>query len=569
MYSVTAYKNTGFNAINIPASPSVLNAMTSSTFPALDILQDDGLSSVSVRGEWDDVKDIDYIRIGDIFYCVPSSPYMTSSDVAVIPLLPDYLTTAGGASSLTYTDGMTDRFSVENDSWGEYPESDPYMAPAEPLQMDYGNYVGDDNGGSCYLFIESTINLYKLGSQFKDDNTFSGKGITFTDTVSKETVTVPYTEGVTGTTQFSFGPYAWKSIGTVLFDTENETVQKGMAACRALGVTSGIISQTALPKALVTATIDSKTGYVSYVTGKTLTGSSGLDPNIFSTSYNKINYSDFNKYGILTSGGSKIECSPVQVSGGSAPDVTYISDPRPGGKTYFKYSNLPGQTYHSFFINSVDGSEWASVPLVWTEPNGSYQNKVNFDISGKSELTASNYQRKQYVFGQATNAISGAAGMIGSAISGDVSGFLTTGVNTALTAVQSAMAEGYRQNVYDLQRQKELAAFQISQNIVAPDIQCPFNSSLLRDYFGNGAFCYRLRYSSTDASRISNILGRFGYKATYKLTSGMFTPKSRGFSYVQAHGVQVGDNIPKRWKDGIAEQLSGGVRVWSKHPTST
>ena len=159
---------------------------------------------------------------------------------------------------------------------------------------------------------------------------------------------------------------------------------------------------------------------------------------------------------------------------------------------------------------------------------------------------------------------------IGNIMSGNYMGAVGSTIAGVVSLAQQTYTENYRRQQYEMARNRELYDFGISQSIVIPQVQCPFNASLLRDYFGNGCLTYRLRYNNEDAVRISGILKRFGYKATYKLTSGMFTPdSSTGFSYVRASGVAVAGNIPRRWKEGISTQLSVGVRVWSKHPTST
>lgn len=574
MYDVVGYFNTGFNAVNVPASPGILESVgTRREFQAVDILQDDGLSSVSVRASWDEIADVDYMKIGSIYYAVTGSPVMTSADVAAVPLLADYLTTAGGAGSLTYTDGIVKRMTVSNDSWGAYPEHDEYMAPADPLQMDVGAYVGDDAGGACYIFIESTIDLVSLSEQFDTAGNFTGVGITFTDEASDTSVTVPYTGGDPGTTSFSFGPYAWESPATKLYDGTNEKINRGLDALRCIGATSAIISQVAIPKSRVTAKIDSDGG-VTDVTAVVSMESSGLATAYSGSSLSKIDYSDFCSYGMVTAGGSKMEATPLQVSAtGNTPEITILTDPRPTGKSYFKYSDLPGSTYHSYFLNAVDGAEWASVPLVWREPEGSYQTKTNFSLAARSAESANNFAKSNAYIGLAQTAVQ-TVGNIGAALAADNAGAIVTqGISAiaggALQMVQQARSESQRQAQYNMARERELQAYAVSQTVVTPDVQCPFNASLLRDFFGNGAFCYRLRYSSADVARIHNILRRFGYKTTCILQARAFADAGDGYAYVQADGANVADNIPRRWKSGIADQLSGGVRVWYQHPEGT
>ena len=50
-YNVRCYYNTGFNAVNIPSSPDVLKQFTPHTFPALEVLQDLGLSEIKIKAK--------------------------------------------------------------------------------------------------------------------------------------------------------------------------------------------------------------------------------------------------------------------------------------------------------------------------------------------------------------------------------------------------------------------------------------------------------------------------------------------------------------------------------------
>lgn len=574
MYTVTGFFHTGFNAVNVPASPSVLySAGTSKDFPAVDLLQDDGLTYVDLRTSWDEIAEVDYIKVGSIYYCVDGSPIMTSPDVARVPLLADYLLTAGGAGSLTYTDGLTERFSVSSssDSWGSYPEHDPYMAPFCPPVLDIGSYVGDDPGGATYQICESTIDLVKLGGQFVGGQ-FLGKGITFKDDTSGEKVTIPYTPGDPGQTELIFGSYGFILPGAKLYDAKNPVVKNGMDACRCIGAESAITAQVAIPKALISNISITKKGEISSIQGKSGTADTNLSMDFLSGVPKKILYSDFNKYGMISSSGSKMECSPLQASpDGTSPSVTYLVDPNPtDGKPYFKFSGLPGQTYHSFFLNCIDGSPWASVPLIFRSASGSYQSQVQFDLAAKKDEAENKYRGTVAKMGIATGVANTIGTSLGNIMSGNYMGAVGSTIAGVVNLAQQTYNENYRRQQYEMSRNRELYDFGVSQSIVTPQVQCPFNASLLRDYFGNGCFTYRLRYDNEDAVRIANILKRFGYKATYKLTSNMFTPdSSTGFAYVRASGVAVAGNIPKRWKEGISTQLSVGVRVWSKHPTST
>ena len=159
-YNCTLYLNTGFNTINIPDSPALVNGMSSISVPALDINQERFLPSVRVRATWVQVKDADYCKVGDFYYTIQSIT-MTSQDVAEISLIPDYITSAGGPAALEILDGLTSRVHVSDDSFGLYGGNDPYMNPAYDMDVISGVYKF---GGTVETFVESTLNLESLGS---------------------------------------------------------------------------------------------------------------------------------------------------------------------------------------------------------------------------------------------------------------------------------------------------------------------------------------------------------------------------------------------------------------------
>ena len=57
----------------------------------------------------------------------------------------------------------------------------------------------------------------------------------------------------------------------------------------------------------------------------------------------------------------------------------------------------------------------------------------------------------------------------------------------------------------------------------------------------------------------------YGYAQSKPLEKSDFTNR-RYFNYVQADGVNVGGNIGLRIREMIAQQLSGGVRIWHTLP---
>ena len=79
LYTCRVYKNTGFNSVNIPDSPALLDSFAIDgitpnfqyqDLPVLDLNQERFLPYVKVRCSWSDIKDADFCRIGDFFYAI-------------------------------------------------------------------------------------------------------------------------------------------------------------------------------------------------------------------------------------------------------------------------------------------------------------------------------------------------------------------------------------------------------------------------------------------------------------------------------------------------------------------
>ena len=115
----------GFNAVNIPDSPALLETMNHSDFPGLDILQGEHLSYVNVKATRAQVKNADYMRLTDgtdTFYYIVEDFTMTSTYVAMLSIVMDYFTTHGGVAGITFLDGVVERHhvAVEDDKYGAY-----------------------------------------------------------------------------------------------------------------------------------------------------------------------------------------------------------------------------------------------------------------------------------------------------------------------------------------------------------------------------------------------------------------------------------------------------------------
>ena len=201
-YTCRLFLNTGFNSVNIPYSPSLVENALHIDPPALQILQDGGALThidVKVTG-FSQVENVDYAKVGKYYYFVDGGEIvMLNADTARIPLYMDFLTSLGGVAaivsgSIKILDGITSRVHVSDDAYGKWCEVDPYMAPAKPLKIQKELLSGSDNY-ACV--VKSTLDLSAMG-------TATGKvGTTYEDAVTGETVTVPATIENTGDTDYA------------------------------------------------------------------------------------------------------------------------------------------------------------------------------------------------------------------------------------------------------------------------------------------------------------------------------------------------------------------------------
>lgn len=581
MASVTLYKNTGFNTINIPDSKTLLAQNASIQTTAFDLIQNKFLSSITCKISWTDAQQVDYANVDDFYYIV-TGVTMTSADVAQFSLTPDFILSAGGAGSLDILDGITERHHIPKgaDSFGAYDEPDSLLSPAQPLELEFGNGLfmyGDAlDSLDYYTVCESSIDLVAMGKLTSD---YPAR--TFSD--GENSVTVPRTYAVQNFTTFKLQDgLQTQTSGTCLFDVSDSNVQRGMQMARDLGVEDAIIGQYALPKNMFNVTATD--GFIEDITSTTVTGTGVGMPYEYTTCRNeRCLYGENNRYGLLTAAGNSYEANPEQLkfSGVTEPTIIYRGDGRENGKPYYNFGYYMGQSNNNmkaFFRNAVAGMEWRNVPLRFTTAAHSVQDTYNFNSQRDQARAARNNQVFQNAIGiteDAGNVALNAANTYTSAVLDPMGIFGDNAMENALNTWQSGMTLAsdigqaiYNTKAYKLQRQNEIYNFGVSQNVVEPTIKFPFQTPSIRDYMGNGVISYRYHYTPTDISRIDKILTAYGYHITEQLTTSMFNNRPH-FNFVKASGVTVGGNLPTWWKNGISQQFGAGVRIWHVKPASS
>lgn len=585
--------------------------MTHATLPVLDLNQERFLSSVRVRASWNTVKNADYCKVGDFYYYVDSVA-MDSGDVAFLSLVPDFVTSAGGPATLNYLDGVTSRVHVTDDTYGKYCEDDPYMAPNYKLEMDVDYF--DFSSRTSYTFVETTLNLTKMGEQYQ-----AGASDAITATNASDTsyyVTYPKSEALPSTsftdyyTQFPPASGAGTALDVVkgsavyMIDpsiSDYQVTCDGIQHARALGIEDSISGQYTVPAVFVGFASDQPDLCVR----KTLIGKTGIltandTPFEYATVKNKrVLYGSYTPYVLATAAGNVMKANAEDIydasSSPSYPKIRYYADPRRTGKPYYRFENLNKLSASTldFFRNAVGGAEWRSVPMVFTQKSGSAIDMMNFNASMLQHQQSINQAAETYA-AQMEQGIAGGLLSIGGSgvglsaanpnassvapssslsVFGSGAGAVGAGIGVAggvLNTAYSAENLSRNYNQYKakmaLQKAIETQGFLANQNVVSPTINFTPHPDLFNEITHNGCVVYRTVYSSADITRIDKILTMYGYKHCKPLAATDFTNRTY-FNYVEAN-VSVG-NLPRWWADGVAAQISNGVRVWHVKPDST
>ena len=591
--NVRLYQNTGFNTIDAPATPSLLDSFTYVDVPAINALQITRLTSICIKATEEQVTNADYCRISDgthsAYYAIDTSPeggyHMEKPDTCTLNIIMDNMLTAGGVTGSNWDvlDGITERHHIAKnaDMIFAYTEDDPYLTPSKPLELLFKPCIANTPSSNDKIIIEAAIDLPGLatGTPTATGYTTSGGSECVVPELPDltDTSTATMNTDPSDTTQTASIP----APATAYYDYRNPNVKKGLARARSLGIESGaIISQYVLPANCGTIDLGS---YVSGLIDKldgTITTVVAMNDNDYKYQYatvenNRIFAGEFNKYGLISvASGNSVEFNPedIYMVNDLSPNVVEITDPRPKGCPYFRFEYYK-HNKANFFLNCIKGLNWQNAPLLYTDKSGSEIDTIRFntDQSIKNNDMETYVQKsflQQVDLSMPTEFSPTAGPSLGS-------GFVGMGIATlgGLTGTMDTSTMAAFSQTYDIGRRRQNAAnqelqeFRISQNIVAPQIMFP-RSEGLRDALGNGCYAYRYYLNPLDVAKFDKILTMYGYRITEPLTKAMFNVRSK-FSYVKAQGVSIGGSLPKWLREGMAQELAIGKRFWKVAPDKT
>lgn len=493
-YELTAYFNTGFNGVDIPADASVLETATKRVYNDNYFLREDiDKPFIKVNDTYANLRDCDYVKLtpktgntGGVtcyFFCVPTAD---AHGTTILALELDALLTMGGAKNLTYISGWQERGHIaksEDELFSNIaPES---FAPRKPLIVRGGEYnVKQTTNASADLsVIVSTVDLTDTATGDQVDV------ITGVDGLGDEKMYFPqikvnddshkteFDEIVGYTKQgdtWLFTNASYKLPSTTGFLYNNADVKEGLKALYSAGQLS-LMAAYIIPKEFLRSGIpftvfQDKQSAIEHIYG--ISENVLLNDSDFYFEFSINNYTVknkkalalFNDYQIanVASGGTSIKsASDLYKSGETAPTVVLWTDPAPNGKPIARFRDIAG--VGNIFTDIVAGAPWYQQQLVFEGASGSLWNSINAAFANGNlsrnlqenkllqQFTNEQYGRdlarldynSRFAFTGAAldtafGAAKGGAGLFSNIMGGDVGGAVSSGLDMAQGAINGA-----------------------------------------------------------------------------------------------------------------------------------
>lgn len=552
--SVTLYYETGLSPGNCLDSISKLSslAFTAKTFPNVAIKQDRGRVDIKINATYADVKNADYCKINSSGYWV-TGINMLNDHCAMVLLQQDYLTTIG-VSNLSIVSGWCTRRSVSDDTLfkNTLPEN---FTPSQELVVSGCTEISNGSSETGHINVLlcnlDILNLTDLAKAYTA--TLAGKDVN---------VVVPKLPSISdGGTKYYFHPqgasntYSTNIAMTKAFNPNNTKVKEGVSEVRALGIESCIGASYNLPLQWVDATEDGNGVYTMFV-DKWKNTKSSLSTHWGSYKNNKVYSGQFQSivcYSICSGEQNTFKVEDVVNSDG---DITWtlFADLRYNGYPACKPSTYRNK-HNSSMFGVVKGANWQQTPFMYTYGSSGYAVGL--------QSAAQNYVANQ--LGVAGGIIGSGANIVSGMVGSDLSGGEAQANNLALGTkiVSNGVSAGARLAMNRVNFNDNVRSLLKA----TPEIQFPVVPQL-QDFIGNKFYEMHYRLSNTDMTRFDNYLTQFGYAVSEKLTTACFTGRTH-FNYVQGEDVTLNATAPLYLRNGAAEQIMNGVRIWHTKPSSS
>lgn len=608
--SVTVYFNTGFNGIDIPASPSVLATARSKTYPeAIFIREDIDKPTIKLKDSYENLRNVDYCTINtsigtSYFFASPAS---LAKGVTLLSLELDALLTMGGAPNLTYLSGWQERGHIAkvddelfaNIAAEEWTPSQPLEAHGITTIKGQGSFVNDDLD-----IVISNIDLSHLGTGTLTQDVIAGivSGTT-TSVMYFPSIKSPISRSVFVIWDFSENQaHRFAIPNTCAYDASNNMVKDGLDKLYSCGQLQ-LQGSYQIPKEYLgnDPTSGAVNGFLQNLVGYYGTQSLSAIPYEYTipnyTIKNKKCFTTFRNMHLVAIASGDENIRPIYElykSGDTNPTIRLWADPSSTGKPYARFDYITDSNLQ--YSDCVRGLQWANSQLVMEGASGSLWNSINNAFSnqqiqqqmafngfqsaiasGQNEISKQNIIN-QFGTGQIQNTLAGIMGIAKGNPTGALAGYLGTELSkaNALNSLENIrLSEQLQKNQSDfantqLQNQINQNAIGLikSNSIVAPTVSFTPEQNL--GLYGYNYFAsYEVRKSDKDLISEDMYYQRYGYNGLHRPLTGQCFNERQYYCFVQAFDVNLKNSNTEyglRIRQKAISQLNQGVRVWKVLP---
>ena len=616
LYNIRCYKNTGFNSIDIPENAQVLEDAEYIDFDNVDVVQNIGLTEVNLNATFDEIKNIDYINIGGVFYTLTTAPIMLNSNTAKLNITEDFITSLGGIKSEDFIDATINFGCPSSNDIFHNIKPENRWTPSQPLGIVYRKLTEDT--GDNFNFVESTLSI-PYSNEISTCSVYEGD----TSEGGIVSVAVPDVEGVKEETKYGFyfkGELkTTKSPNTCLYDTSDidYTLNQGISGVRKLGLSDAILAQYEIPAYYVEPyaegdfTIETpnitggNTGYIGKRINKitpTIRGIlAGDRDSKFEFTYrggdgtgyipknNFVYNGSFNAYTLYSmSSGESIEANPEDLYKKDTdnpmytPEYVITADLRSTGGPIGYPAVYKGEL-NKLMFNNIKGLPWKSAQDVFYGAEG--MTLYNYNFRTNREIQSVGHTMN--LVNQGVNGLNSLIGGIGGGAQNQLNQMMSpTGnsqvyygnavpylsavsnaglVSTGINLVQGATNVLFNQYVYNRQRSQAAINNYYDNVVVAPTLHFPRNPSI-RDFVGNGFFISRLYLQDEDLKSFDNFITMNGEPLGKSIFDDNYFNNRQYFHYISLSNVSLKKtNCSMLEREGLMSQLLN-CRLWKILP---
>lgn len=416
--TVTVYFNTGFNGVDIPAEPSVLEQATKKVYPDVYYIREDlDKPFIKIKDSYDNLCNVDYCKIETTsrtayFFAVPEA---LSQGVTQLSLDLDALLTMGGAKNLDYSSGWQERGhitkaedvlfeNIASESWTPSQQLEAkHITMIESNKSEIEGQEGPANRDviMCNVDLKSLENeaiqnaVEAIAGKYNGSNEMYMPGIPVPDYNNSTFFGVWDENPVPGNPSIPPETINYKIIGTAAYDLTNSRVRKAIKTLFSAGQLQLQSSYripgmyvddalTKLEKSGETYDPDSDSGLYSKIVGYRQVYNANNLPYIYTipdyTIKNKKVYDTYRSYIIVNLGSGDMSIkSPHEIYNSAnptaAPAVRMWADPVATGKPYARFDYIKDNPLQ--WADTVKGLQWANVQICLEGASGSMWNSIS------------------------------------------------------------------------------------------------------------------------------------------------------------------------------------------------